>query len=171
MEKIGASVLPIVIGVILIYAFIKEKDVFDLFVSGAKEGMNTTVKILPALIGLLMAVNILKTSGLLEALCSVFAPFADALGISSELVPLALLRPISGSGSSAYVMSIFKSFGPDSETGKIASVLSSATETTFYAVAVYFGATKYKKLYYTVPIALIGDMVTIIFAVLTVKYI
>lgn len=169
MEQIGAAVLPIVVGIILVFGFIKGVDVFDTFVSGAKEGIKTSAKILPTLIGLIIAVTMLRASGLLDMLCSLVEPLAEAVGVSPEIAPLALLRPVSGSGSSAYAMSIMKAFGPDSDTGKIASVLSSATETTFYAVAVYFGATKYKKYYYTIPAALLGDMATIILSVLTVK--
>ena len=170
MEKIGEAVLPVVIAVILIYGFVREVEVFTSFIEGAKEGLQTTVKILPTLIGLIMAVTMLRESGLLEAVCSVFTPFANTIGISPELLPLGLLRPVSGSGSSAYALSLMKQFGADSETGQIASVISSATETTFYAIAVYFGSTQYKKLYYTVPIALLGDICTFIFAVLTVKF-
>lgn len=170
MEKIGQSALPVVVGVILAFAFIKGVDVFDTFVDGAKEGIQTTVKILPTLIGLIMAVTMLRESGLLEAVCRAAAPLTERLGISAELLPLAMLRPVSGSGSSAYTISLLNQFGPDSETGKIASVMSSATETTFYAVAVYFGATKYKKLYYTIPVSLLGDLATFVLAMLTVKY-
>lgn len=170
MEKIGAAALPIVICLILVCGFIREVDVFDTFVEGAKDGLSTTVKVLPTLVGLIMAVTMLRESGLLEAVCSLFAPLAEKIGISPEILPLALLRPVSGSGSTAYTVSILNQFGPDSETGKIASVLAASTETTFYAAAVYFGATTYKKLYYTVPVALLGDVATLFFAVLTVRF-
>ncbi len=169
MEIISSAALPIMIAIILIVAFVKEVDVFNTFLEGAKEGLQTTIQILPTLVGLVMAVTMLRESGLLEALCIAVTPITEKLGFSSELVPLALLRPVSGSGSSAYTLSIFNQFGPDSETGKIASVMTASTETTFYAIAVYFGATKYKKLYYTVPISLLGDMATVLFAILTVK--
>ena len=169
MEKIGASVLPVVIGVILIYGFFKGVEVFDAFITGAKEGVSASLKVLPTLIGLIMAVTMLRSSGLLDMLCGLIEPLAELVGVSPEIAPLALLRPVSGSGASAYTMSLLETFGPDSETGKIASVLSSATETTFYAVAVYFGATKCKKLYYTIPVSLMGDLATLIFAVITVK--
>lgn len=171
MESFGAAVLPVVIGIILVYAFIKGLDVFDSFITGAREGIKTTVNILPTLIGLIVAVSMLRASGLLDAITSVVAPAAQAVGISPEIVPLMLLRPVSGSGSSAYTISILEQFGPDSQTGMIASVLSSATETTFYAIAVYFGATKYKKLSYTVPVSLLGDFVTAVMAIITVKFI
>lgn len=169
MEKIGAAALPVVVGIILLYGFLGGVDVFDCFVEGAKTGLHTAAKILPTLIGLVMAVAMLRASGLLEALCGLLGPVLARAGVPAELIPLALLRPVSGSGASAYAYGLLKQFGPDSTLGKMASVLSSATETTFYAVAVYFGATKYKKLYYTVPVALLGDITVFIFAVLTVK--
>lgn len=169
MEAVGASVLPIVIGLILIFGFFKGVEVFDAFLIGAREGVTSAIKILPTLIGLIMAVSMLRASGLLDMLCSLAAPIFNIIDVSPEIAPLALLRPVSGSGATAYTMSILEAFGPDSETGKIASVLSSATETTFYAVAVYFGATKSKKLYYTIPVSLIGDACTLIMAIITVK--
>ncbi len=169
MEQIGAAAMAFIVGLILVFGFFKGANVFDLFVEGAKEGMEASFRILPTLIGLMAAVSMLRASGLLELLCGALEPLAAALGISPELFPLALLRPISGSGSSAYTLSLLKQFGPDSETGKIASVLASSTETTFYAIAVYFGACGYKKLRYTVPAALLGDCAALVFAVLTVK--
>lgn len=171
MENLGESVLPVVICIILVFGFIKGIDVFDTFLKGAKEGVTQSIRILPTLIGLIMAVSMLRASGLLDMLCELFIPIADFANISPQILPLAILRPISGSGSTAYTMSLMETFGPDSETGRIASVLSSSTETTFYAIAVYFGVTRYKKLYYTIPISLIGDFCTVVVAVLSVKYI
>lgn len=169
MEQVGAAALPVIVGVILLFGFVRNVDVFDAFLLGAREGIESSLRILPTLIGLIAAVSVVRASGLLEMLCSVAKPLTDAIGISPELVPLAVLRPISGSGSSAYTMTILQKFGADSETGKIASVLSSSTETTFYAVAVYFGACGYKRLKYTIPAALLGDCAAVVFSVLTVK--
>ena len=106
MEQIGAAALPVIIGVILLFGFFKGVDVFDAFVSGAKEGIHTTLGLLPTLIGLIVAVSMVRASGLLDALCALCEPLANAAGISTEVLPLALLRPISGSGSSAYTLSL-----------------------------------------------------------------
>ena len=170
MEQIGAAALPVIIGVILLFGFLRGVDVFDAFVSGAKEGIHTTLGLLPTLIGLIVAVSMVRASGLLDALCALCEPLANAAGISTEVLPLALLRPISGSGSSAYTLSLLEQFGPDSETGKIASVLASSTETTFYAVTVYFGAVGCKKLRHTIPAALAGDCMAVVLSVVTVKF-
>lgn len=169
MDRVAAAALPFLIGLILIFGFFRGVDVFDAFLDGAREGIQASLKILPTLIGLILAVSMVRASGLLDMVCSLAAPLTEAAGVSPEIVPLALLRPISGSGSSAYALSVMERFGPDSETGKIASVLSSATETTFYAIAVYFGACGYKRLRWTVPAALLGDAAAVVFSVLTVK--
>ncbi len=170
MEQIGGAAMPFLIGIIVVFGFFKNVDVFDAFLDGAREGLQASMRILPTLIGLIVAVTMVRASGLLDMICALAQPVTDALGISPELVPLALLRPISGSGSSAYTLTLLEQFGPDSETGKIASVLSSATETTFYAVAVYFGACGYKKLRWTVPAALLGDAAAVAFSIFTVKF-
>ncbi len=169
MSQAGAAALPAIVGAIVLFGFLRNVDVFDAFLQGAREGVASSFKILPTLIGLIVAVSMVRASGLLDLICGLFAPLTNALGLSPEIVPLAVLRPISGSGSSAYALSVLRQFGPDSETGKIASVLSSSTETTFYAIAVYFGACGYKKLRYTVPCALLGDAAALVFAVLTVR--
>lgn len=169
MEQVGAAALPFIVGAILMFGFFRGADVFDAFTEGAKKGIHASFRVLPTLIGLIVAVSMVRASGLLELVCSLAEPLTSGLRLSPEIVPLALLRPISGSGSSAYALSVLQQFGPDSETGKIASVLSSATETTFYAIAVYFGACGYKKLRYTVPAALLGDGMAIVFSVLTVR--
>ena len=169
MEQAGAAAMPLMIGMILLYGFFKGTDVFDAFLRGAKEGISTSIGILPTLIGLIVAVNLVRASGLLDLVCGLMEPLARWAGIAPELAPLALLRPISGSGASAYTLSILERFGPDSPTGKIASVLASSTETTFYAITVYFGAVQCKKLRYAVPAALLGDMAAVALSVVTVR--
>ena len=166
MAEVGAAALPVLVGLILLFGYVKGVPVFDTFLSGAKEGLRTSLKLLPTLI---VAVSMVRASGLLELLCVPLAPLAESLGVSPELLPLALLRPISGSGASAYTLDLLQRFGPDSPTGQMASVLSSSTETTFYAVAVYFGACGYRRLRHTLPAALLGDFTALVFSILTVK--
>ena len=98
MAEVGAAALPVLVGLILLFGYVKGVPVFDTFLSGAKEGLRTSLKLLPTLVGLLMAVSMVRASGLLELLCVPLAPLAESLGVSPELLPLALLRPISGSG-------------------------------------------------------------------------
>lgn len=169
MARLGGASLPVILAVILLFGLWKKVPVFDAFLEGAREGLTATASLLPTLIGLILAVSMLRASGFLELLSSLLAPVTERLGLSSELVPLMLLRPVSGSGATAYAYSLLQQFGPDSETGRIASVLTASTETTFYAVAVYFGACGYRKLRYTIPAALLGDAAAIVFSVLTVR--
>ena len=124
MEQVAAAALPVIVGLILLAGYVKGLPLFDLFLSGAKEGLQTSLKLLPTLIGLIVAVTMLRASGLLELLCGLLGPAAEAMGVSPQLLPLALLRPVSGSGASAYTLDLLKQFGPDSETGRIASVLT-----------------------------------------------
>ena len=169
MEQIGAAALPVLVGLPLLAGFVRGVPVFDTFLVGAREGIRTSLQLLPTLLGLIVAVTMVRASGLLELVCSLLAPLAQGVGISPEILPLALLRPLSGSGASAYILDLFQQYGPDSELGKIASVLAASTETTFYAIAVYFGACGYKKLYYTVPAALLGDGTALVLSVVSVR--
>ncbi len=169
MEQLGAAALPVILGGILLFGFFKNVDVFDAFVQGAKEGVTSTIHLMPTLIGLILAVTMVRASGLLDMVCELALPFAQTVGIDPELLPLALLRPVSGSGSSAYTLTLLQQFGPDSETGKIASVLASSTETTFYAITVYFGACGCKKLSYSIPAGLLGDAAALVFSIISVK--
>jgi spore maturation protein B len=168
MEQIGAAAMPVIVGVILLFGFCKGVDVFDSFLAGAKEGISTSIGILPTLVGLIVAVNMVRASGLLDLVCGLGQPAAELAGVSPELVPLALLRPVSGSGATAYLAELLERVGPDSITGKTASVLAASTETTFYAITVYFGACHCKKTGWSVPAALTGDAAATVLAVVTV---
>ena len=170
MAAINHFIVPVIIGGIFLYGIYRGVNTFDAFLAGAKEGLSTVVSITPALICLLTAVAMFKASGALDVLSWGLGPLAEGLGLPREVIPLALLRPISGSGASAYTLSLLERFGPDSPTGQIASVLASSTETTFYAVTVYFGACQCKKLRYTVPAALLGDITAVVLSVLTVDW-
>lgn len=169
MAAVGAAALPVMVALILLSGFVKGVPLFDTFLEGAKEGLLASFKLLPTLIGLMTAVAMVRASGLLELVCNLLDPLATALGISPQLLPLALLRPISGSGASAYTLDLLNQFGPDSPTGKIASVLASSTETTFYAVAVYFGSIGCRKLGYAIPAALLGDLTALVGSIVTVR--
>lgn len=160
MDKLGEWVLPVAVVGILLFGMLRRVPVFDTFLQGAKEGLSSSVSILPALIGLMMGVTMLGASGALDILSAFLRPAAQWLGFPVEAIPLALLRPFSGSGSTALAASLFTSISPDSFEGKVISVLLGSSETTFYAVAVYFGAVGIKKTRWTVPAALTGDFVT-----------
>ncbi len=161
--------MPIFIATVVIFGFVKKVELFDAFTAGAKDGIFTLLKIAPTLVGLIVAVNMLKASGLTDMLVGLITPITDSLGFPSGIVPMVLLRPISGGGSTALLTGIYRDFGPDSFTGKVASVLAGSTETTFYAIAVYFGAVNIKKIRHTLIAALSADFTAAIMAVLTVR--
>ncbi len=169
MNYIGELIPVIIISFVLVFAFLKGRNVFSDFCIGAKKGLKTAVSILPTLIGIITGITMLSESGALDALVNISEPLFKTLGFPTELLALSILRPISGSGSNAAVINLFETHGADSEIGLMASVLSASTETTFYAVSVYFGQRAYKTLKYTVPVALFGDLIAIIFTVVTVR--
>ncbi len=162
-------IIPIIIAGILGYALVQRVDIFSVFTKGAKEGISVSIKILPALIALITAIGMFKTSGALDVLTNAIRPFAEKIHMPSEVVPLAILRPISGSGAFAVFEDILSTHGADSLIGRIASVLEGSSETTFYTIALYFGCTRVKKTRYTLPCSLTADFVGFLMSVITVR--
>lgn len=167
--NLSSLVIPIFILGIFLYALAKKVDLFSEFTSGAKENLKVGFDILPSLVALMLAVEMFKASGAMSALTSLIRPVTDFIGFPAECVPLALMRPVSGSGALSILDEILSTNSPDSFVGRVASVLLGSTETTFYTVAVYFGATKIKKTRHAVPSALIGDFTAFILSALTVR--
>ena len=164
MEMISKIILPIFIVGIIIYGIKKKINIYDVFLEGAKEGLVTTFSIFPAVIAMIFAINIFLDSGVLYFICSFFEPVLEFLNIELEIIPMALLRPISGNASLAIMNEIFMQFGPDSFTGKLASVLQGCTDTTVYVIALYFGTVKISKIKHALWVGLFADLVGIIMA-------
>lgn len=169
MPNMTDLLVPLIICLILVFGLIRGVKVFDVFIKGAKEGVLTAVKILPALIAILTAVGMFKASGALDILTHAFAPVTDFAKIPKEVLPLALLRPISGSGALAMLSDILTNFGPDSYIGRVASVMQGSTETTFYTIAVYYGAVGVTKTRYTLPASLAADLVGVVMSAFAVR--
>ncbi|HHZ06511.1 MAG TPA: spore maturation protein [Clostridiales bacterium] len=169
MNNIGAFVLPIAIGIIVLFGILKRVPVFDVFLQGAREGILSTYRIAPSIVGLVVAVSMLNASGAFQLLGNAISPVADFLGFPTQVLPLMLLRPVSGSGSLAVLNDILTSNGADSFAGRVAAVMMGSTETTFYAIAVYYGAIGIKKIRHTVAAALCADFAGAVMAVLTVR--
>ena len=161
--------MPAFACVIVVFGLIKRVPVFDIFLKGAKEGMQILYSIAPTIIGLVFAVDLLRSSGAIDAICNFIEPIADYLGFPKEIVPMLLLRPVSGSGSTALLTSLYEQCGPDSFAGRVASVLAGSSETTFYAIAMYFGCIKVKKIRHTLFAAIIADITAAVMSVLTVR--
>lgn len=155
---VGELVVPLILAFVTAYALTKGENVFDGMAAGAKDGLKTVLSILPALIVLLPAVAMLRASGAVDALTAFLSPLLTHLGIPAETVPLMLIRPLSGSGALAVGSDVMKAAGADSLTGRTAAVMLGSTETTFYVIAVYFGAANIKNTRHAVPAALIADL-------------
>lgn len=150
-------IVPVITAAVLIYAAIKRVDVFDAFVEGASEGLKTCGEILPALVLLIVCIGMFRASGAVEAVTNILEPLCNAVGFPTEVMPLVILRPFSGSGAMALYNEIAAVSGADSFAERVASVLIGSSETTFYTIAVYFGAVKTSKTRYAVPAALTAD--------------
>ena len=151
--------VPFTILLILVYGLIEKNRVFDIFLDGAKEGTQIVVKIFPTLIGLFVAIGALRYSGILDFLIKLMFPIIKFLKIPTEIMPLAILRPISGSASIAIGTDIMNQYGVDSKIGLIASTIMGSTETTLYTIAIYTSSVGIKKTRFVLFAALIGDLI------------
>ncbi|MBQ3573081.1 MAG: spore maturation protein [Clostridia bacterium] len=161
--------MPLFIAIFVTAGLVKRVGVYDCFTEGAKEGAESMLGIIAPLVGLMVAINMLRESGALELIARLLSPVLNFVGIPAEVLPLALLRPISGSASLAIVTDIFRMSGPDSLAGKIASVMMGSTETTFYTIAVYFGAVGIKNTRHTLPAALSADLTGILLSAIVAR--
>lgn len=164
-------IVPAVILLIVAYGVSEKVKVYDEFVRGAKKGFYTVIKIMPTLIGLMVAVGILRASGFLGFLARLLGKLTDYIGFPSQLVPLAIVRMFSSSAATGLVLDLFKEYGTDSRIGLIASIMMSCTETIFYTMSVYFMAAKVKKTRYTLTGALLATMAGIVASVWLAGYV
>ncbi len=169
MRMLSVWAMPLMIVGIVAFGMAKRINVYQSFTDGAKVGLENMVAIVPPLVGLMVGITMLRSSGAIDLLGCLLSPMLKPLGIPTEVLPLALLRPVSGSGSVAIVGDLMKNFGPDSLVGKIASVMMGSTETTFYTVAVYFGAVGIKNSRHTLKSALIADFTGIMLSIYITK--
>lgn len=161
--------MPAIILLIVGYGFISKSKVFDMFLDGAKEGLETVFTIFPTLVGLFVAIGALRSSGIIDLIVNFLTPFLSIMNFPSEIMPLALLRPISGSSSIAVATDIMKNYGVDSIIGVIASTIMGSTETTLYTIAVYTSCVKIKKTRFVLAASLIADFVGIVTSVIVCR--
>ena len=159
---ISDMMIPIVFVYIIFYGYSKNVDIYDSFTEGAKEGFYVVLDILPTMIGLMVAVGVLNSSGTLELLAKMTQPVADIIGYPAHVIPLTFMRLVSSSASTGILLDLFKTYGPDSFTGRFVSVMMSCTETVFYTMSVYFMAVKVTKTRYTLAGALVANVAGII---------
>ena len=158
MDLFFTMLVPLTIAAIALYAAGRRVDVYSALVQGAGSGLETLARIAPALIGLMTAVYMLRASGALELMAGALTPVLEGLGLDPELLPLMLVRPVSGSAALGVGAELISTYGPDSQLGRTAAVMLGSTETTFYTIAVYFGAVGITKTRYAVPAALCADL-------------
>lgn len=158
MSQFNALLVPLILACTAMYGMARGTDVYAALSDGALEGLRILLRIFPPLVGLLTAVQLLRASGLLEGLTALLSPLLTRLGIPPETLPLLLIRPISGSGALGVGADLIRTYGPDSTVGRTAAVMLGSTETTFYTIAVYFGAAEVRRTRYAVPAALCADL-------------
>ena len=168
--NIGSWLVPLLLGGTAIYGIAHSTDVYDALTAGAASGLRIVVRIAPSLVMLLSAVYMFRASGALEVMTAWLAPLLQAVGIPPETAAILLIRPLSGSGALAVAGELMGTYGADSMIGRTAAVMMGCTETTFYTVAVYFGAAKIRRTRYTIPAALTADVVGFAAAAWSVRW-
>ncbi|OIU71182.1 spore maturation protein [Rossellomorea aquimaris] len=168
ISTISLWLIPVMIGFILIYGTLKKVATYEVFVEGGKEGVKIAISIIPFLIGMLVAITVFRESGALEFFVGLIRPALLALGIPPEIVPLAIIRPISGTAALGMMSDIVAAYGPDSFIGRLASTLQGSTDTTLYVLTVYFGAVGIRKMGDALKVGLLADLVGLAAAIFIV---
>lgn len=150
--------IPVLLLGIPVIGVLRRVKVYEVFVEGAAEGFNTAIRIMPFLVAMLVAVNIFRASGAMDLFIDLLSPLLNFIGVPADLAPLAIMRPLSGTGSLGLVTEILNTYGPDSTAGRIASTVLGSTDTTFYILTVYFGAVGIRNPRYSVLVGLLGDL-------------
>ncbi|MCP8968713.1 spore maturation protein [Ectobacillus ponti] len=169
MNTISLWIIPCMIGFILLYGTFKKVPTYETFVEGGKEGLQIAVSILPFMVGMLVSIAIFRASGALDAMVGVMKPVLDKVGIPAEIVPLALIRPISGSAGLSITTDLIATYGPDSFIGRLASTIQGSTDTTFYVLTVYFGAVGIRKMGDALKVGLLADLIGIVCSIIFVS--
>lgn len=161
--------VPVLVLVIIIYGLYKKVDIFDTFLVGVKEGMKVSINLFPTIFTMVLAISLLTNSGVIIGICNVLGDVFDKLGFPSEVFPLALLRPISGSSSLVILSDILSRYGPDSFVGRVASIMQGSTDTTIYIISMYFTSVGIKKIRYSLIVGLLADLISIILSIVMVR--
>ncbi|WP_413309076.1 spore maturation protein [Bacillus sp. 1P10SD] len=168
ISVISLTFIPLLIGFILLYGTFKRVPTYESFVEGGKEGIKIAISIIPFLVGMLVSISIFRASGALDALMNWIRPFMQSMGVPAEIVPLLIIRPISGTAALGMTSDLIAVYGPDSFIGRLASILQGSTDTTFYVLTVYFGAVGIKKMGDALKVGLLADVFGIIVAIVVV---
>ncbi len=158
LNLVSTWAIPLLLLIIPLYGFLKKVPVYESFVEGAEEGFTTAVKIIPFLVGMMVAISVFRASGAMDYLTQVLNPITSRIGAPAEVLPLAMMRPLSGSGVLGLATELMRIYGPDSFIGRLASVMQGTTDTTFFVLTVYFGAVGIKKYKYSLVTGLTADI-------------
>lgn len=158
LNVVSTWAIPLLLLIIPLYGFFKKVPVYESFVEGAEEGFKTAVKIIPFLVGMMVAISVFRASGAMDYLTHFLNPLTSRIGAPAEVLPLAMMRPLSGSGVLGLATELMRIYGPDSFIGRLASVMQGTTDTTFFVLTVYFGAVGIKKYKYSIVTGLTADI-------------
>ncbi|MDS1030662.1 spore maturation protein [Bacillota bacterium LX-D] len=164
IELISRWAIPLLLLVIPCVGILKGVKVYEAFVAGAEQGFNTAIKIIPFMVGMLVAIGIFRASGAMYYAVQILEPILKIFHFPPEVIPLAVMRPLSGGGSLALAAELIRTHGPDSFLGRLASTMQGSTDTTFYVLTVYFGSVGIRKYRYAVTLGIIADLTTLIAA-------
>jgi spore maturation protein B len=163
-DVVSNAAIPVLIAVVVIVAAVRKVKVYETFIEGAKEGFEVAVKVIPYLVAVLVAVGMVRAAGLLDLFSSALAPVLAFVGVPPECLPMMLVRPLSGSGADGVMVELMKTHGPDSVAATTAAVMSGASDTTFYILAVYFGSVGIEKIRHALWAGLLGDLTGLLVA-------
>ncbi|GGC99951.1 spore maturation protein [Pontibacillus salipaludis] len=169
LTTVSTWMIPLIILLVLIVGTIKQVPTYETFVEGGKEGIKMAVSLIPFLLGMMVAIAIFRASGAMEAVVGLFSPLLQLVGVPSDIVPLALVRPISGTAALGMTTEIIGTHGPDSFLGRLASTMQGSTDTTLYIITVYFGAVGIKRMGDALKVGLIADFIGIIASIIVVS--
>jgi spore maturation protein B len=170
LEAISVWAIPLVVAGVPLHALTRKVKVYPVFVEGAKEGFQVAVRVIPPLVAVVVALGMLRASGAMDGLAAILSPLTSRIGIPASVLPMVLVRPLSGGAALGVVADVLRSEGPDSYAGRLASVMAGSTETTFYVLAVYFGAVGVTRYRQALPAALLADLAGFAASVVAVRF-
>lgn len=170
MLKVSEYIIPGIVLIIIVYGIFKKINVYDAFIDGSKESFGMILTLFPTFLAMILGINIFINSGLVPWVLNFFKPLFEILKIPLEIIPMAVIRPISGSSSLALLNNIFELHGPDSLIGRLSSLIQGSTDTTFYVLTLYFGSIGIKKIRYALWAGLFADLMGIVSSILIVKF-
>ena len=169
MINISKILLPILVLIIIVYGLYKKVDIYEVFIMGVKEGLTMSINIFPTIFAMSLAINIIIKSNVLNVFIDFIFPLTDIFLIPKEVLPLSILRPISGSSTLILLDNILKVYTPDSFIGRVASIIQGSSDTTIYIIGLYFGSVGIKKIKHSLFVRLLSDFICVIISVFVVR--